>query len=127
MANPQRGEVSFDAGGKTYTLHYSANALCELEDLLDKGIIELTTEMQGWEKNPGKIRFKTIRAMFWAGLRDHHPEIDVAGAGELVTNAGGILGAVDLIGRAFGVAFPDAKTKGARPPKGSGAGTGARS
>ena len=119
MANPVRGETAFEADGKTYTLRFSANAICEMEEALGRGIGVIGQEMGSMET----ARLTTVRAVFWAGLRDHHPDIDLKAAGDLVMAAGGIVGALALISKAFELAFPVAKTKGARPPRGR-AGTG---
>lgn len=128
MSNPHRGDVAFEAGGKAYTLRYSANAICELETAFDKGFIAIATDMAAWEKNPRLMRLGAIRTLFWAGLQDHHPDIDQKVAGELVLELGGIEKAADLIMEALKLAFPEAAAKvGARPPKRGGAGTGSRS
>lgn len=113
MANPHRGEVSFEADGATYTLRYSANSLCELEESLGRGVIEITRELASWKDSPEKIRFGLIRAVFWAGLREHHPELDLKAAGELILAAGGAVEAMVKIGEAFGQAFPSPQNDGA--------------
>lgn len=134
MANPQKGEVSFEADGKTWTLRYSANALCELEDHLSRGVVDIASELQSWGppvgpdgKSSGEtperaaervklIRLGTLRAVFWAGLRDHHPDIDIRHAGDLLVAAGGAMGGLALVADAFAQAFPEPET--VRPPKG---------
>lgn len=128
MANPHKGELSFEAEGKTYTLVYTNNALVELEDKLDRGIVDLSLEMQSWAKDPQKIRLGLLRAVFWAGFIEHHPDVDVRAAGELITKIGGVAKVTDIVGEALSRAFP-AEVNGARPPKASPAkpGTGQRS
>lgn len=124
MANPIRGEVGFDVSVpgesgevvKTYTLRFSANAICELEESVDKSIVALLTEMASWVDAPEKMRMSVVRLMFWAGLRDRHPDVDLKAAGELILAAGGIVRASELIMTAVERAFPAPKTKGARPP-----------
>jgi hypothetical protein len=115
VSNPIKGETSFVADGKTFTLKYSSDAGVQLEDALDKGIIEIVAELQSWQKNPSKVRLGFIRSMFWAGLRDHHPEVDLKAAGDLMSAAGGLPGAFTLIGAAIAEAFPQAETKDTRP------------
>lgn len=117
MANPHRGEVSFEAEGTEYTLQYSNNALVELEDRLDRGIVDISSELLSWAKDPKRIRLGTIRAVLWAGLREHHPEVDLRAAGEIITKAGGVLEITGLIGEAFSRAFPAPEKKGSRPRK----------
>ena len=43
MGNPYKGEVQFTAGGKSYTLYFSINAMCELEEALGDGIVQLAS------------------------------------------------------------------------------------
>lgn len=124
MANPLKGEISFQADGKEYVLQYSNNALVELEDRLDRGIVDISDELVRWSKEPKNLRLGTIRAVFWAGLRQYHPEVDLIEAGELITRAGGLLKAAELIGKAFERAFPAPETKGRNPRKAKVNGTG---
>lgn len=116
MANPHKGEVAFEAGGRNYTLRFSADALCQLEDALGRGLIDILNEIAGWFDAPEKIRFSFIRQVFWAGLRDAHPDIDVKQAGELLLAAGGAIAGLGMINKGLAQAFPTPETKGARPP-----------
>jgi hypothetical protein len=90
LANKNKGEVSFEVNEKSYTMRFSANALCELEDVLNMGVNDVAEQMA----KPKNLRIKTVRGIFWAGLRDYHPEITITQAGE-------------LIGKAFTLAFQD--------------------
>lgn len=101
MANREKGEVSFDAQGKTWTLRYSTNALCELEEATGHGAIELANSMA----DETKIRISDLRYMLWAGLTDKHDGITVKEAGRLM-DALGMDKAGPLIGEAFQAAFP---------------------
>ncbi|MBN8959078.1 MAG: gene transfer agent family protein [Rhizobiales bacterium] len=113
MANPHRGEVAFKAGERELKLSFSANAMCELEDALDMGIPEVGQLMQA-----GRLRVKHARALFWAALRDHHSDIDMIGAGKLMTEAG-IQKSMDAVAGALAAALPDAEEekKGGGPRK----------
>lgn len=137
MANPHKGEVSFDVDGVTYTLHYSTNAYCELEDLLGRGFGDIAMEMQSWspplgpdkkplpetaevaQKRIGKIKLSLMRAVFWAGLRDRHPDITVRQAGDLMSDMGGGGPVMEQVSRAMAAAMPDeaAGAGDARPRK----------
>jgi hypothetical protein len=117
MANPHRGELAFEVAGKKYTLQYSHDALVELEQELDRGIIGIINELQTWTKDPERIRLSWVRALLWAGLRKHHPDLDLMAAGELITDAGGIGEVVNLAGEGLGRAFSAPETKGPRPRK----------
>lgn len=63
MANKQRGEVTLELAGEKYTLRPSFEAICELEDLLDIGIMEIVTILHS-----GNVRLKFIAAIAWAGM-----------------------------------------------------------
>lgn len=102
MANKFKGDVSFESGDKTYTMRYSANALCELEDALDMGVNAIATRLA----NPESMRWKMVRVVFWAGLRDHHQEITLHQAGEMITDISATA-AMELISKAFELAFQD--------------------
>jgi hypothetical protein len=126
MANSVKGEVSVEADGETkgitfephsdrlpenlrgrYTLLFSINALCELEEKMGGAVTDIASLAMG-----GK-RFTTIRNVFWAGLRDYHPDITLQDAGRIIT-AIGLEKADEAIGLAFGLTFPE--TKAAAPP-----------
>jgi hypothetical protein len=127
VSNPIKGETSFTVEGKTYTLKYSAEGLISLEERLDRGILDILEEMEGWAESPGKARLSFLRTVFWAGLQESHPEvlpsgernpdgIDEKKAGQLMLDAGGLGGGLALVFAAMASAFPKAETKGARPP-----------
>jgi hypothetical protein len=101
MSNPHKGEVSFDHGGKTYKLVFSANALCEMEDLTGEPAIASIAAMG----DPTKAKIKTLRAAMWAALRDHHEQVSLKEAGNIVTGIG-MAKASSLIGQVFSLAFP---------------------
>jgi hypothetical protein len=110
LANKLKGEVSFEANDQSYTMRFSTNALCELEDALDMGINAVAEQLS----KPDTLRLKTVRAVFWAGLRDHHPGMTVDDAGNLVSDIT-MPKALELIGKAFELTFQDAPK--VRPPK----------
>jgi len=109
MSNKYRGEVALSIDGATYTLCFTVNALCSLEDVLDKSI----TEIIGGLSDINKLRLKTMRALLWAGLNVKHPEINIEAAGELIAKGS----AVDVMTKVFEairLAFPQ-EAKGAEP------------
>lgn len=121
MANPHRGEVAFDAGGITYTLSYSVNALCELESELGDGVTQVAEMMS----DPDKMRMTSARAVFCVGLHDHHPDVTREEAGTLMTEIG-LVKAIGLIAEAFALAFPE-PTGPLGKRRSASAGTGRRS
>ena len=111
MANPHRGSVALQVGDRAYTLSFSVNAICELEDALGQPVAKIAAGLN----DPENVRMSTVRAIIWAALRDHHSEVDFKGAGEIATEAG-IPACMEAIGKAFNLAFPEAK-EDARPRK----------
>lgn len=75
MANPHRGETSVEIGGKVYTLRLTTNELCQVEELLDRDVAVLMSQL---------ARFSTVRALFWAATRERHPELTLKDVGELM-------------------------------------------
>lgn len=110
MANANRGEVDFSVNGKTYTLRYTTNALCELEDALDCGLPEIVERV----RDPKSVRLSTVRALVWAGLREHHPTITLHEAGTLVGEYG-MMETLHKVGDAFQRAFTG-REGNERPP-----------
>lgn len=104
MANPARGEVALQAGDRTWTLDLSFNALCEIEDHFGKTITEVAQMLA----NPSGASAKTIRAVVWAGLQEHHPGTDLKEAGRVISEAG-IEATMAAVTRAFQVSAPEAK------------------
>ncbi|ARR55331.1 hypothetical protein HY78_18735 [Rhizorhabdus wittichii DC-6] len=92
------GTIAFEAQGKARSLRFTVNALCLLEDKLEKSTLDIATELQF---NP---RITTVRAMFWAGGGDH--DMTLGQVGEMVDDLG-IEKAIDIARRAFAAAFPD--------------------
>lgn len=114
MANPNRGQVALNVGDLEYKLSFSVNSLCELEAALDLPIATIITTIQ----NPKEVRLRFIRALMWAGLQDYHDEVTLKDAGLIVTDIG-IQPAMEAVGTAFKLAFPDAPKGGkasANPP-----------
>jgi hypothetical protein len=108
MSNPTNGLIGFDAAGRRWTLVYSVNALCRVEDALGEGAMAIAAMMA----DPAKVRVGPMRTMFWAGLADHHPELTLEGAGELM-DAIGLPTAMEYVAKALTAAFP--KQDGAGP------------
>ena len=77
------GDVSFVAkDGKTYTLRLDFNALCDFGEKTGKNALEHFSQTD--PSAPPKIPDPSdMRALFWAALREHHPDVDLRGAGRL--------------------------------------------
>lgn len=123
MPNPHRGEVSFVAGEQTYTLSFSVNSICSLEDELGEGWDAIASQLRSTP------RVKTVRAVLWAGLLDKHEGLEIEDAGRIMTEAG-VAETMEAVGRALIAAFPapkEEKAAGSRPTKRAAAGTGSPS
>jgi hypothetical protein len=118
--NPHKGEVSFDAGGQSYTLRFSVDALCGLETVTGKGIVALLDELM----DQSRMSLTMMRQVVWCGLREHHPDITVKDAGELIAKAGGFLKMMEHVSSAIALAFPSEDTKPNPPKPGNPPGTG---
>lgn len=119
MANRVRGEVDFDLNGQKYTLCFDHAAMIELEDLLDKGIVAITKEMQAWQQDPDRIRLKWIRALLFAGLKRHQPKLSLDDVSDLMGQPSQSIGIMDKINEALGKAFgSDEKADDVRPTNG---------
>ena len=117
MDNPKRGDSSFTADGKEYTLRYSTEALILLEEDQNRGLLKVLREVESWTKNPENIRLGLVRSLLWAGLQDHHPELTKKQAGELIEAVGGLITILTPINLAFERAFSAPGTKGTNPPQ----------
>jgi hypothetical protein len=103
LPNP-RGHVSFEAGGRTWTLVYSINALIEIEESLGVAVKDVGRILS----SPDGVPLKTLRTLFRCGLVDHHPEVDDKTAGVLMSEIGLNGEAVEVMARALNAAFPPA-------------------
>lgn len=122
MANAVKGEASIEVEGQTYVLAFDINAMCEVEYILDRSTDRILRELAAVPA------LNVVRALLWGGLRRHHPDVDLKGAGELIETLGGPGPALEGIGQALVNAFPEARgDEPENPPKGASAGTGRRS
>lgn len=112
MANRERGEVEFQALGKSWTMKLGVNAMCEIEDATGKTISEVAVLL----KDPKTATVKLMRAVMWGGMREHNDDIPVNEVGSII-DAIGMAEAGRLIGEAFTAASPDAKGGASRPPR----------
>ena len=76
MANPYKGEAEIKLGGETRMLIMDTNAVCNLEDILDKRIDKIFKE-----ENMG---LTTIRACIAVGLSRKRKPVSPEDAGEMM-------------------------------------------
>lgn len=111
MGNQNTGAVEIVADGKTYTLRYSVNALCLLEERAKMSFPEIATQMA----DPVRVSMTLVRHLLHAGLSDYHSEVSLRQAGEMIPVLGGIYAALEPIGRALGFAFPNGEADNGPP------------
>lgn len=97
MANKHKGEVALEYGGATYSMRLDFNALAEFEEAIG-GDVNALVVLQ----NPQGLDAKKTRALFWAGLKQCHPDMTLERAG-LILSAN-----MHKLGDAMGAAFPEA-------------------
>jgi len=124
MGNPIKGVVTVEAMGQQWRMAFPSNSLVELEEKLDKNVIEIGAMMEAG------LRLGHIRSLFWASLLEHHG-VTEREAGALMDELGQEVVA-NKVAEAFILAFPTAAEvvdDTARPPKAKAkrAGTGRRS
>lgn len=101
MANPLKGEVSFvGSDGENRKLSFSAEALFRLEEQLGKKMGAIEADM----RNPESFGLGVIRTMFWAGLLDTHPDLELKDVGRHFSKVDPVE-ACSLVVRAFNGAF----------------------
>jgi hypothetical protein len=105
MANRQKGEVNLVVDGRTYTLVLDIDAMCALEEHFSTPSHDATWDEIAVKVNKGSVR--VVRALIWAMLQRHHPELSVVDAGHLMNDAGGILGLAKVLKVAMESATPD--------------------
>lgn len=111
MSNAQRGEVSFEALGQSWTMKLGTNAMCELEDRTGKTIVEIGDMLD----NEKSFSMGLLRDIFMCALLDHHEDVSKKEAGRIIDDLG-MKVAVDKVRDSFLKALPEAEapTKGNR-------------
>jgi len=106
MANSQKGEVEFEAGGRTRTLRLDTNAMCELEAEFDLGIMRVLAHLE-------LGRMTDIRRIFRAAL-DGKPSLEETT--DIIDELGGYLPAANLLEKTVRLAFPTAEAANGKSP-----------
>ncbi len=108
MGNPYRGEASFEALGKEWTLRFNTNALAEFEEAAGVSVASLGSGMG----------IRQLRALVWAGLGFHHRKSrgGLEAAGSMIDEVGA-QGMGEIVMRAISSAFPQSEGEADSPPK----------
>lgn len=80
MANRFKGEATVQVDGCRYTLRCDFNAMCEFEEATGAEALAVFEQFE-----TGKVSVRNMRAMMWAFLQHHHPEVTLAQAGEIMS------------------------------------------
>jgi hypothetical protein len=107
MANPVKGEVSFDAGGAVHTIRITANVICSLESELGAPFGEIGRRLND-------LSFRSLRAAIRVGLGG---KMTLDQAGEIIDQIGNVQAATYFM-QAYDLAFPTPKEDDGNPPKG---------
>ena len=103
MANANKSEVALTIGETTYTLKFGRNAMASVESLFGgRPFPEIMADQS----------FSVVRAMLWAALQRHHPDIDLLAAGDLMDESDD-----EALAAAIGKALELAVVKNGRPQK----------
>jgi hypothetical protein len=95
-------EKSFEAGGRSYTLRFTQNALYRLEKALGRQLSEALASLS----------FVELQAMMWAGLegarlkRGDPSPYSLDDAGDIIDQLGGIATAIPIVMEAWRAAMP---------------------
>jgi hypothetical protein len=102
MAPHRTPNVTLTVDGETYTLSMDINAICDMEEAVNRPIHEIQALASA-----GSLRY--VRLLVWAALQAHHPTLTLEDAGRLMSRAG--LPAVnDAVMRAAEQMTPDLET-----------------
>lgn len=92
-----------------YKLEFNFNAICEAEEILGP-LPALVKDRKAFEAA------KTVRALLWAMMLEHHPDITLKQAGTIIEEVG--LDKADAaVQSAFVKAYPDAFNDDGSPKK----------
>lgn len=134
MANRERGELSMDIGGETYTMSLTIDTMVRLEDVFSTP--EKPVYFKEIAEAAEKGSMKHTRAFVWAVLVENHPDLKLTDIGKLIAQGGGLHAFTNKLAQLAGISQPDARDLqsmgvSANPPQAQAGdaprGTGARS
>lgn len=112
MANLQKGEVSLPAGEETYTLSFSVNAFCRMEEADGRPFSEILEDLA----DAKSLTMQKLRWFVHMALSDHHPDLTPDDAGRIIMNAGGIEAVMVAVGKGLAASAPQEASGTPRPP-----------
>lgn len=117
MANREKGEVTIDVEGTPYLLVMDFEAMCQLEDKLSTAEKDVTFVEVMQKADRGSLRH--LRAVLWAALLRHQPDMTLQDVTALIDKLGGVAGVHKALLAVNKATRPDAEDmpKGKRPQK----------
>ncbi len=100
-----RGELALSVEGEAFTLAFTPNALCDLEEETGKTVVQWARDIEAVVASED-ISVRDLRLLFHVGLSEYHPDIDRKGAGKIMHRMG-LVEAASKVMEAFMLAFPD--------------------
>jgi hypothetical protein len=86
--NRHRGTYDLNLGDEVYTICYSINSICDLEEALgENGRPRSVTKIAEDLNDPDKLSLRFVRAFLWSGLRKHH-DMSIEACGDLIEKYG---------------------------------------
>ena len=98
MSNKHKGEVRVEVCGASILLVLDHNALCELEEALNKDTASIVTKMFK-DGAAGRVSAKLLRTIIWAAMLHSLPETTLKEAGDVANELGSNL--VEVVGELF--------------------------
>tara|TARA_R110000751_G_scaffold306719_1_gene426008 strand:+ start:688 stop:1047 length:360 start_codon:yes stop_codon:yes gene_type:complete len=105
MTNPLKGEIEIELGGQTYKCRLTIDSLVKIEDELDKGILELATDIA-----QAKVRVRTLLTVLRYALRGGGNDFDEKKIKELITK-GGIISSSTVVAQLLADSLTDPEEK----------------
>jgi hypothetical protein len=78
MQNKERGILEIVTLGRSYPFKLSTNALCTIENIAGKTVMEMTKHMG----------FTELRLCFWAGIHEFDEKVDIKEVGNIIDEIG---------------------------------------
>jgi hypothetical protein len=123
MANPLRGQATFEHDGETLTFSYTNEAFCLVEKVTGVSFFDTIEAIQKAEADGLKPKITDMRALLWGGLQEYQPKFPLLQAGDMILR--GETPVLTAMMEALNGAMPKAAEETpANPPKKGRAGTG---
>jgi len=100
--NKHKGEIPLKVGNKEYSLKFTTNSLCELEEVLGMTTLDMIDSLKS------SMGLKQLRCLVWAATLDNHKGLSMNEVGEII-DAVGFNNCLKACGEALNAGFPTGK------------------